>query len=137
MDTSIGLTCTLKNGVGRIKISGKYAVYDALTPENARNLGLRMPEISEDTPIRDYVWARREYTYSECVQISSGASVIEKDLQRGMKLKIYTNRLFEDTGERVITIALINENKVQTPTPLAETNKVSAFQPLITILSTI
>ena len=131
--SSIGLTCTLKNGVGRIKISGKYAVYDALTPENASNLGLRMPEIGEDTPIPDYVWARREYTYSERVQISSGASVIEKDLQRGMKLKIYMNRLFEDTGERVITIALINENKVQTPTPLTETNKASAFQPLIMI----
>jgi len=131
--SSIGITCTLLPGINQIKVSGKYAFYDAVSYENAKSLGLKMPQVDEEATIPDYVWARKEYPYSEEIVFSPRIPVIERTLQRGLKLKIYTNRLFEDTGERVITIALINNNKVQSNASLTDTNKVSVFQPQIIV----
>ena len=134
--SSIGITCTLLPEVHNITVSGKYAFYDMVAFDNAKNLGLKIPELNEDMPVPDYVWSRVEYQYSEEIPFSSADHVVVRTLQRGMKLKIYTNRLFDDTGERVITIALINENKAQMHAPLTETNKASAFQSLIKVTST-
>ena len=72
------------------------------------------------------IWQRNEYSYDEKV-IFTGERVEYADLPNGLQLQVYTHSIM-DSGERVITIALVNEN--QSENDITSTSRCCAFSPL-------
>ena len=129
--SSMGVTFTVLSGVSEIRVTGSYAFYDAIPFVTARDSGISLPEFPEDAKKPEYVWQRNPYHFEHQISFSEDAAVQEIVLGRGIKLRAYTNRIFSDTGERVVTLVLINENYAESD--LSSTNIAAIFQPEICI----
>lgn len=128
--SSMGITCTIKPDVNEILVSGSYAFYNLVSYENAKDLGIDVSkwDVMEKKPA-DF-WLRQPYNYREVIQLSSANTVEPRELENGLQLHVYTHSVL-DTGERVITIALVNCN--QAGKELSEQNQKAAFQPVIKV----
>lgn len=127
--SSMGITVTLKAGVRSILISGAYAFYEPIAFDDAKENGIDVSKWEHLEKKPKEIWRRNEYSYSETITFSD-KSVEHCDLPCGLQLQVYTHSLM-DTGERVITIALVNENQSQND--MVSTSKCCAFQPVIRV----
>lgn len=127
--SSMGITVTLKAGVRSILISGAYAFYELIAFDDAKENGIDISKWDHLEKKPKEIWRRNEYSYSETISFSD-KSVEHCDLPCGLQLQVYTHSLM-DTGERVITIALVNENQSQND--MVSTSKCCAFQPVIKV----
>lgn len=129
--SSMGITVTLKAGVNAICISGSYAFYEPIPFENAIDHGIDTSKWDHLEKKPKEVWKRNEYPYSEKITFS-GERVEYADLSGKLQLQVYTHAVM-DAGERVITIALVNEN--QSENDMVATSKCCVFQPVIKVSS--
>lgn len=127
--SSMGITVTLKAGVCSVLISGTYAFYDPIAFGDAKESGIDISRWDHLEKKPKEIWRRNEYSYAETITFS-GKKVEYCDLPRELQLQVYTHSLM-DTGERVITIALVNEN--QSENDMVSTSKYCAFQPFIKV----
>ncbi len=127
--SSMGITVTLNAGVSAICVSGSYAFYEPVSFEDAKECGIDTSRWEHLEKKPKEVWRRNEYSYSEKV-IFTGERVEYADLSSGLQLQVYTHSIM-DTGERVITVALVNEN--QSENDMNATSKCCAFQPVIKV----
>ena len=127
--SSMGITVTLKAGVSAICVSGSYAFYEPIAFEDAKDCGIDTSKWEHLEKKPKEVWRRNEYPYSEIIEFS-GERVEYADLPSGLQLQVYTHSIME-SGERVITIALVNEN--QSENDMVATSKSCAFQPVIRV----
>lgn len=129
--SSMGVTVTLKADVNAICVSGSYAFYEPVSIEDAKECGIETSKWEQMEKKPKEIWRRNEYSYAEKV-IFTGERVKYADLPRGLQLQVYTHSIV-DTGERVITVALVNEN--QSENDMNTTSRCCAFQPVIRITS--
>ena len=127
--SSMGITVTLKAGVSTIYISGSYAFYVPIPLAEAQLHGINTSRWEHLEKKPKEVWRREEYSYSEKVSFT-GERVEHADLPGGLQLQVYTHSVLS-TGERVITIALVNENQSQND--VGSTSRYCAFQPVIKV----
>lgn len=127
--SSMGITVTLKTGVNAICISGSYAFYEPIAFENAKDCGIDTSKWEHLEKKPKEVWRRNEYPYSTTIEFA-GERVEYADLPSGLQLQVYTHSIME-SGERVITIALVNEN--QSENDMGATSRSCAFQPVIRV----
>lgn len=128
--SSMGITVTLKPGVSRIRILGGYAFYRQIPFKQARDAGIDTTKwASLQLPPKD-LWKRETVQYDKTTEFT-GNRVVYLDLPEHLQLRVYTHALLE-TGERVITIALINENQPE-GSDLFTTSASCAFQPSIRV----
>lgn len=125
--SSMGITVTLKAGVNAICISGSYAFYEPIAFEDAKDCGIDTSKWERMEKKPKEVWRRNEYPYSATIEFS-GERVEYADLPSGLQLQVYTHSIME-SGERVITIALVNEN--QSENDMGATSRSCAFQSVI------
>lgn len=125
--SSMGITVTLKPGVKDIHVSGEYAFYDAVTFEDAKARGIDVSKWEHLEKKPKELWQRLQFSYSEVISFSDD-HVEYVNLNNGLQLQVYTHSLL-DTGERVITIVMVNEN--QSENDMFSTSKFCAFQPTI------
>lgn len=125
--SSMGITVALKAGVDAICISGGYAFYEPISFEDAKDCGIDISKWEHLEKKPKEVWRRNEYSYAEKITFT-GERVEYADLPSGLQLQVYTHSIM-DSGERVITIALVNEN--QSENDMGATSKYCAFQPAI------
>ena len=130
--SSMGITVTLKEGVSSVHISGSYAFYEPVPYDNARENGIDISRWESLEKKPKEIWKRNEYGYAETVTFTD-KPVEYADLSNGLQLQVYTHSIME-TGERVITIALVNEN--QSENDMVSTARCCAFQPVIKITGT-
>ncbi|MCI8431375.1 MAG: hypothetical protein HFI16_14175 [Lachnospiraceae bacterium] len=128
--SSMGITVTLKPSISQIRVSGGYAFYQHIPFENAKEFGIDPSkwEALERKPAD--LWKRKTFTYSETINFTD-KRVEYRELEGNLQLQVYTHSLLE-SGERVITIALINENQPESSN-LLTTSVSCAFQPVIHI----
>ena len=126
--SSMGLTITLKPGVSSIRISGSYAFYRQIPFSEAKSHGIDVSkwDYMERTP--NDLWQREEHVYLETIDFSEN-TLEYRNLEGNLQLQVYTHAIM-DTGERVITIALINENQPESSN-LLTASAFGAFQPTI------
>lgn len=129
--SSMGITVTLKAGVRAIYVSGSYAFYKPILFENAKENGIDTSRWENLEKKPKEVWKRYVYSYAEKV-VFTDERVVYADLLNGLQLQVYTHSVL-NTGERVITIALVNEN--QSENDLVSTSSCCAFQPVIKVTS--
>lgn len=129
--SSMGVTVTLKADVNAICVSGSYAFYEPVSIEDAKECGIETSKWERIEKKPKEIWRRNEYSYAEKV-IFAGERVKYADLPSGLQLQVYTHSIV-DTGERVITVVLVNEN--QSENDMNTTSKCCAFQPVIRITS--
>lgn len=145
--SSMGITCTIKPNITKISVSGSFAFYDPMSFDDAKDAGIDVSkwEKVDDTAKEDEklnkhnkndgpldFWKRRSFCYQEVIPLSG--AVETRDLDNGMQLHVYTHAIF-DTGEKVITVALINSLQVGDD-DFTEQNRNAAFQPVIRISGT-
>lgn len=128
--SSMGITVTLKPGISQIKVSGCYAFYRQIPYENAKDYGVDPSKWAHLNPLPSDLWKRKAFEFSEVIDFTDNR-VEYKSLEENLQLQVYTHSIL-DTGERVITIALINENQPESNN-LLTTSASSAFQPEIRI----
>ncbi len=129
--SSMGITITLKAGVDTICISGSYAFYEPIPFEDAGDRGVDISKWEHLEKSPKEIWRRNEYSYSEKIKFTE-ERVEHTDLPCGLQLQVYTHAIM-DSGERVITIVLVNEN--QSENDMGSTSKCCAFQPVIRVTS--
>ena len=117
--SSMGITVTLKSGTGEIFVSGSYAFYEAISFEDAKDFGIDISRWEHLEKKPKEIWKRCEYSYAERITFT-GERVEYADLPNRLQLQVYTHSIM-DTGERVITLALVNEN--QSENDLVSTSK--------------
>lgn len=127
--SSMGITVTLKAGVNEICVSGSYAFYEPVSFEGAKDCGIDISKWEHLEKKPKELWRRNEYSYSERIAFS-GERVEYIDLPNGLQLQVYTHSIMK-SGERAITIALVNEN--QSENDMGATSRSCAFQPAIRI----
>lgn len=128
--SSLGITCTLKNGITNINISGSYAFYTPVNYEDAASYGIDTAKWEDKEKKPKEFWIRKKETFNETVVLSEKKVEDPLSLPGGIQLQIYTHNIFED-GERVITVAMINVNPAGNDA--LEKAKECAFQPELTI----
>lgn len=126
--SSMGITVTLKAGIGSVLISGTYAFYEPIAFDDAKENGIDISKWEHLEKKPKELWRRNEYSYSETISFSE-KPVEYCDLPSGLQLQVYTHSLMD--GERVITIALVNENQSQND--MVSTSRCCAFQPVIKV----
>ncbi len=131
--SSMGITFTVQPGISQFVVRGSFAIYDAIPYANAVELGLELPDYEDDEKKPKYVWSRVQYDYREEIELS-GNKTVKRKLQRGAELKVYINKEFKDSRERVVTVALINNNSAESE-DLVEINTKAILQPVIEISS--
>ena len=129
--SSMGITFTVMPGVDRFVVKGSFAVYEPIPFANAIELGIELPEYEDNEKKPKYVWNRVQYDYREVIKLDR-ESIAEISLPRRAKIKVYINKEFEDSGEKVITVALINDNSAES-SDLTEINAQAMFQPVIEV----
>lgn len=129
--SSMGITVTLKVDVSAICVSGSYAFYEPISFDDAKECGIDTSRWEHLEKKPKEIWQRNEYSYDEKV-IFTGERVEYADLPNGLQLQVYTHSIM-DSGERVITIALVNEN--QSENDMTSTSRCCAFQPVIRVSS--
>lgn len=129
--SSMGITVTLKVDVSAICVSGSYAFYEPTSFDDAKECGIDTSRWEHLEKKPKEIWQRNEYSYDEKV-IFTGERVEYADLPNGLQLQVYTHSIM-DSGERVITIALVNEN--QSENDITSTSRCCAFQPVIRVSS--
>lgn len=128
--SSMGITCTIKSSIQKIKISGSYAYYNPISIENAKDLGFDVVTWTEAENPPSELWVRQAFGYCETVEFKQDCAPDLIKLRNGLQLQVYTHRIFS-TGERVITIALVNE--CQAGKAVVEQNQKAVFQPEIVV----
>ena len=129
--SSMGITVTLKPTVQKMRAKGNYAFYEYIPFDQAKNLGIDTSSWESMNPLPKEIWKREEKSYSEIIEFS-GKKVQYIDLPGKLQLQVYTHAIL-DTGERILTVALVNEN--QSSHNLISTSKLCAFQPSIRLES--
>ncbi len=130
--SSMGITTAIKAGVNAVEVSGSYAFYKLVTPEEAEKEGVDTDQWDKLDKLPEELWIRKEFNYSERITFSDKrVEIIE--LQENIQLHVYTHKIWSD-GVRVITVVLVNNNQSQSD--VIETSKRSAFQPVIHIRGT-
>jgi len=128
--SSVGITCTLKKGVKNLKILVQFAMYMpkevALSEEKVKT----DDEVEKKTGLQ---WERKAYSCEKIIDFTTSSGKEVLPLMGGMQLHVYTPMIF-DSGERVITVALVNGNV--SGKDRKEKNSKTAFQPRIKIIGT-
>lgn len=127
--SSMGITVTLKSGVNEICVSGEYAFYEPVLFENAKENGIDISKWNNLDKKPKELWSRHSYPYVKQIAFSK-ERVVYVSLPGELQLQVYTHSVLS-TGERVITIALVNEN--QSENGMVDTARRCAFQPVIRV----
>ena len=128
--SSMGVTVTLKSGVSTIRVSGSYAFYRQIPFKEAENNGIDTSKWEHIQPPPADLWKREAIAFSEVIDFSQ-QRVEYRNLKGNLQIQIYTHSVM-DTGERVITIALVNENQPESNN-LLTASAFCAFQPVLHI----
>ena len=128
--SSMGITCTLKGGVTSIAISGSYAFYSPVLFEEAAKYGISISrwETAEKKPKE--LWPRKEYFFQEMIELGEDKVAEPITLPSGVQVQVYTHTILA-SGERVITIAMVNTNQASED-PVEKAGKC-VFQPVLRI----
>ena len=127
--SSMGVTVTLKSGVEEIYVSGSYAFYECISFDDIGKYGIDASQWEHIDNKPKEVWKRNEYSYEEKIVLSN-EKVECVDLPKGIQLHVYTHYVM-DSGERVITVVLVNIN--QSENDIVSTSRNCAFQPVIKV----
>ena len=138
--SSMGITVTLKNGVHSVLISGSYAFYLPLsseTEQEAASAGQKHEAVSSRKSQEKHreQWHRKAFSYSLQVEFRDlqDKSLKTEELKNGLWLEVYTHSVLK-TGERVITVALVNRNTTE-DNDRRITSAKCVFQPVIRLSS--
>lgn len=129
--SSMGITFTLRKNVRQIKVTGKYAFYIPKPDERSDNLLTDDPKTENQAEKPSTLWKRKAYSFEHIVDVTESMRLHPLDLTGGLQLHIYTHMVYR-SGERVITIALVNINNAL-DADLVDIAKQTAFQPEITV----
>jgi len=127
--SSMGLTITLKPGVMDINVSGHYAQYKPIPYSDAHEAGIDTSRWDHLDRKPHELWQREEHEYSENISFSD-ERLEYVNLACGLQLQLYTHSILP-SGERVLTVALVNINQAENDMLL--TAKKCVFQPTIRI----
>ncbi len=126
--SSMGITVTLNPGVSSIKVTGSYAFYRQIPFQEATKHGINPSDWKHLQPSPVNLWKRDALLFSEVINLTEQC-VERRELKGKLQLRVYTHSVM-DTGERVLTIALVNENQSENNKP--QTASASCvFQPVI------
>ena len=128
--SSMGVTVTLKSGVNVIRISGSYAFYEPILFVEAQHQGIDISRWGHLEKKPKELWLRKPYKYSENIEFTE-EHVSYADLEAGLQIQVHTHSVLS-TGERVITIALVNEN--QSENDVLSTSRYCVFQPVVRVM---
>ena len=128
--SSFGVTCTLKEGVTAVRLTGSYAVYQPIHWEDAVKLNSRLTRPDPKKKKEQLCWKRVEKTFDETADIGENA-VFSIELFPKFCLQVYTNYVFED-GRRVITAVMVNQ-EVCPKEDKDRVNEHMVLQPVIRI----
>ena len=128
--SSMGVTCALKPAVNEILLSGSYAFYLPVLFDDAPKQGVDISRWEQSEKKPKELWLRKEISFQKKIQL--GGEKVEKPvpLEGKLQLQIYTHNILE-SGERVITVALVNTN--QAGDDALDKAKLCAFQPVLKI----
>lgn len=131
--SSMGITCTLKSGVTSIVIKGSFAFYSPVLFEEAAKHGISTTrwETSEKKPRE--LWPRKEYSFRNVIELGEEKVAEPITLPEGVQIQVYTHTIL-DSGDRVITIAMVNTNQTSED-PVEKAGKC-VFQPVMRIQGT-
>ena len=107
--SSMGITFTVRPGVKSVVLHGSYAMYEPLPYESAIALGAKLPFYRDNEKKPKIVWARQQFDYRHEAELVSGKITVIP-LSNQVRLKVYINKEYSDSGEKVVTVAMINEN---------------------------
>lgn len=128
--SSMGVTCALKPAVNEILLSGSYAFYLPVLFDDAPKQGVDISRWEQSEKKPKELWLRKEISFQKEIQL--GSEKVEKPvpLEGKLQLQTYTHNILE-SGERVITVALVNTN--QAGDDALDKAKLCAFQPVLKI----
>lgn len=122
--SSMGITCTLKPGVDCICVSSSYAFYESLSAGEA---GVE-PDESEKGKKESIYWKRHEYHFKKDMMLGMGkGKIAEVTLDHGMLIQAFSHETYQ-SGERVITVVLLNTNVANPKDTPVEKAGMCAFQ---------
>ena len=127
---SFGVTCTLKDSVSDIVLSGSYAFYVPILFDEAHASGIDISRWEQSEKKPKELWKRKEYSFHTIVALGDEKVADPVPLDGKIQLQVYTHSILEN-GERVITVAMVNTN--QAGEDAIEKAKICAFQPVLTI----
>lgn len=109
--SSLGITCALVPGISKVKIRGSYAFYNPVNYEDADSAGIDISLWEKVQRKPDILWKRSVSEFDQDVDLSGvdKKKIISVQLDKEMKLQIFSHAVL-DSGERIITIVLVNEN---------------------------
>ena len=128
--SSLGITCTLKEGVKEIRFFGSYSFYAPVLYEEAEKKGMDLSKWDDLEKKPKDLWIRNEFTFNKTVKLSDKKIEEPVPLANGLQLQIYTHAIL-GSGERVITVAMVNTQ--QAGTDALERAQKCAFQPVLII----
>lgn len=128
--SSLGLTCTLKSGINSLVLSGSYAFYSPVLFEEAGKHGIDTSRWDNVEKKPKELWIRKAHPYEKVVPLGPEKVADPISLNGGLQLQIYTHNILA-SGERVVTVAMVNTNSVGEDA--LDKATLCAFQPLLKI----
>ena len=128
--SSLGITCTLKEGVKEIRLYGSYSFYTPVLYEEAEKKGMDLSKWDDLEKKPKDLWIRNEFSFNKTVELSNKKIEEPVPLDNGLQLQIYTHAIL-GSGERVITVAMVNTE--QAGTDALDRAQKCAFQPVLKI----
>lgn len=128
--SSLGITCTLKEGIKEIRLSGSYSFYELVLYEEAEKKGLDLSKWDTLEKKPKDLWVRNESSFNKVVRLSGKKIEEPVSLDNGIQLQVYTHAIL-NSGERVITIAMVNTQSAGIDA--LERAQRCAFQPVLII----
>lgn len=109
--SSLGVTCTLKEDVKSIILSGQYAFYVPVLFENAASVGIDTARWTNSDAHPETLWKRTLHTYRIEYRFDDyAANHVPIKIPGGMELLVCTHAVLPDK-RRIITAVLINGNQ--------------------------
>ncbi len=124
---SLGITCTLKSGVSSIELSGNYAFYESIDFATAKTSGIDISPWENFANPPHELWTRKSCEFSKCIALGEEAASDPVPLPCGLSVQVFTHTVYA-SGERVITVALVNGNIAPNGAREEDIARLCAFQ---------
>lgn len=132
--SSSGITFTVKPGTVSIAVNVQYSWYRPVEFSQAleNSINTEKWDNLKDNQKPGLLWKRQPVEYASVINPEKIVKSQTIELEHGIQLFIYKNKIY-NTGETVLTVSLINRNKVDKD--LKETAKKTIFQVAMSITS--
>lgn len=123
--SSMGITCTLKSGVSKIKYAVSFGMYEPFNAEEVKEKGINVERWMEDAHEDTIYWVRKAYSKEGTIELKD---LQEIELLPDILLRGYIHKVCKK-GEKIFTFVLINNREVGNDRNLVNANMI--FQPHI------